>query len=255
MPKTTEMKCLPVFIKEISGRLVTGFASIFGVLDSYDDIVQPGAFAKTLVEQDGRVKHFWQHQYWMPPTAAIRELREVGRDELPEAVLAKYPESTGGLLVKREYLDTPRGNEILSGIESGAINEMSFMFNVINAQFVEKTIVERGKVSIRYLLELRLWETSDVTWGANAATVASKSDHGPMGVRVGYLTQEVEYHLSLMKKKSSRDPYAARLSTALEALKDALSAMPDSNDEHHVDTLRLKMQAAALRSRALELQN
>jgi hypothetical protein len=36
------------------------------------------------------------------------EVREVGRDELPEALLADYPDAQGGLLTTTQFLmDTP----------------------------------------------------------------------------------------------------------------------------------------------------
>jgi HK97 family phage prohead protease len=252
--RTTEIKALPVTIKEISGRIVTGFASVFGVLDSYDDIVHPGAFAKTLVEQNGRIKHLWQHDYWAPPTAVIRELRETGRDELPDDVKNKYPEATGGLLVKREYLDTPRGNEILSGIVSGAINEMSFMYDTIQRTW-EELLVNGQTMAVRNLFELRLWETSDVIWGANAATVASKGA-GPVGVRIDHLSHEVESLMGLLDGNKGRGLDADRLRTALEAVQAALIDEPETT-KTVVDHSRLqsKMRAVAMKMRTLELQN
>jgi hypothetical protein len=75
--------------------------------------------------------------------------------------------------VTREYLDTPRGNEILEGIKAGAISEMSFGFDTVK-QKVEKLEVGDDVVSVRRLKELRLWDTSDVNFGANSATVAMK---------------------------------------------------------------------------------
>jgi HK97 family phage prohead protease len=155
-----EIKVTPTYTKGIDGRTVTGFASIFGNVDSYGDIVDKGAFRKTIKENGRRVKHLWMHDQWEPPTAAIKEMRETGRDELPDVVQDNYPEATGGLLVTREYLDTPRGNEILEGIKAGAISEMSFGFDTVK-QKVEK-------------LEVGDDDTSDVNFGANSATVAMK---------------------------------------------------------------------------------
>jgi len=249
--KTTEMKALPVFVKEINGRTVTGYASVFGVLDSYDDIVHPGAFAKTIQEQAGRVKHLWQHDTWSPPIAVIKELREAGRDELPAEVLEKYPESTGGLLVVREYLNTERANEVFEGIKSGAITEMSFMYNTIRSDYEEREINGQNTY-VRNLLELRLWETSDVNWGANEATVASKD--GPLGARIGHLIQEAEGLKNLINKKS-RGLDAARLKDAIEMLKTALDTEPDGQEPNHSDDVQTRKQAAELRFRHLNLQN
>lgn len=40
---------------------VTGFASTYGDLDSYRDIVMPGAFTKTLNERKDRIPFLWEH--------------------------------------------------------------------------------------------------------------------------------------------------------------------------------------------------
>lgn len=167
-----EYKSMEMFTKQIEDRTVTGFASIFGNIDSYGDIVHNGAFKKTIQENGDRVRHLWMHDLWSPPTAAIKELREVGKRDLPKELKEKYPQATGGLLVIREYLDTPRGNEILSGIKSDAIREMSFGYDTVKWEIEES---DDGKDYIRHLKELRLWDTSDVNFGANQATVASKT--------------------------------------------------------------------------------
>lgn len=168
-----EYKALETYSKLMDDdRTVIGYASIFGNVDSYGDRVMPGAFKKTIKERTARVKHLWMHDPFSPPTAAIKSLREVGRDELPDVVLKAYPDATGGLEVTREYLNTPRGNEILEGIKAGAIAEMSFGFDVMKW---DNEDVKDGPGTVRNLKELRLWDTSDVTWGANAATVAAKT--------------------------------------------------------------------------------
>ena len=160
-------------IKEVDGRVVTGFASIFGNIDSYGDRMVKGSFKKTINEGMDHIRHLWQHKFSDPPIATIKELTEVSRGQLTDSIKEKYPEATGGLLVSREYLDTPRGEEILQGITKGAIKEMSFGFDPIKFDFEE----EKGSKPqlIRNLREVRLWDISDVNWGANPATVAAKS--------------------------------------------------------------------------------
>lgn len=161
-------------IKSIDGRLVSGFAAVFGNVDAYNDVIHAGAFKKTIQENAKRFRHLWMHDPFNPPTAAIREIREAKRRELPEEVQENYPEATGGLLVTREYLDTPRGNEILEGIKAGAINEMSFAYDPLKFKFETPDDGPYKGMLIRHLEEMRLWDTSDVTWGANEATVAAK---------------------------------------------------------------------------------
>jgi HK97 family phage prohead protease len=169
-----EFKNLPYFaIKaEAGSRIRKGIAAVFGNVDSFGDRIQKGAFKKTITEGKSRAKHLWNHDFSQPPIAAILELKEIEREDLPAEVLAYAPEATGGLLVVREYLDTERGNEVLAGLDAGAITEMSFGFDVMAEELKEETI-DGEKKSIRELKELRLYDTSDVLWGMNSATVAT----------------------------------------------------------------------------------
>lgn len=170
-----ERKAQPSYTKDISGRKVSGIASVFGNLDSYDDVVWPGAFAKTLQERGNRIIHLWQHDMASPPIAKIVSLQEVGRDALPDEVLRRSPEALGGLEVVREYLQTPRADEVLSNLTAGVPLEMSFAFDAVRYDFQELEGAKYEWERQRNLRELRLWETSDVNWGANSATVASKT--------------------------------------------------------------------------------
>jgi len=165
-----EYKSIISQTKEIEGRSVSGFAAIFGNIDLGDDRILNGAFKKTIKEGMDHIRHLWMHDSSAPPVAVIKELKEVSQSKLPDIIKEKYPEATGGLLVDREYLDTPRGEEILQGITTGAIKEMSFGYAPIKFDFEEI----KGKL-VRNLREVRLWDTSDVNWGMNPATVAAKS--------------------------------------------------------------------------------
>lgn len=169
-----EQKLCPIFTKTIEDRTVTGFAAVMGNIDSGGDRITNGAFKKTLLENASRVKHLWMHEGWRAPIAVIKELREVDTSDIPAQTLANYPDVTGALLVKREYLDTDRGNEILAGIKAGAIDNMSIGYDPVKFDF-ETLEVIAGKVQVRNLRELRLWDTSDVNWGMNDATLAVKA--------------------------------------------------------------------------------
>jgi HK97 family phage prohead protease len=143
-------------------------------VDNGGDLIEPGAYRKTLAERGGRLRWLWQHDAGQPPIARIVEIREAGRDELPGEVLSQFPEAQGGLLVKREYLDTPRGNEVLAGLLAGAIGEMSIGYDTIQAEYPQAMAVG-GRPVRRVLKEMRLWECSDVLWGMNAATANVKA--------------------------------------------------------------------------------
>lgn len=170
-----EYKSTITDFEETDDRAIAGFASVAGNIDGGNDRIWSGAFRKTLKENSERVQHLWQHDMMQPPTAVIVDLKEVKRIDLPPKMQDKYPQATGALLVVRRYLDTPRGDEVLTGIKSGAIKEMSIGYDPIKFDFEELTpgseTNERMSI-VRNLRELRLWDTSDVNWGMNALTQA-----------------------------------------------------------------------------------
>ncbi len=191
-----EQKAGPTYVKEIDGRTVIGIAAVFGNVDAQNDRIHKGAFKKTIAENGKRVRHLWQHNFSQPPVAAINELQEVPKGQLPKEVRQEFPEAKGGLLVSRTYLDTPRGDEVLAGISSTppAITEMSFAYDPVKFDFDEED--EKGGL-VRNLRELRLWDTSDVNWGANAATSAVKGfvpfrDTGKADEKVSWLDPDLE---------------------------------------------------------------
>lgn len=170
-----EYKTVDTKVVGIDDRTVIGISSVLGVIDAGNDLLFKGAFVKTINDRGDRVKHLWQHDFSMPPVAAIQELKEVGRMELPEDMKKKYPQAKGGLLVKRTYLDTERGNEILAGLKSSpaAITEMSFGYDAVKYDYETLKTEDDGEILVRNLREVRLWDTSDVNWGMNEATVAN----------------------------------------------------------------------------------
>jgi len=177
-----EIKVLPSFTtkKDLAGRAATGIFAVHGHLDYVGDVSHPGSMAKSIAERlpKGSIKYFWAHnmeQGGGPPIAVVQDVREITRDQLPDAVLQMAPDATGGVEVTRKYLQTVRGEEILQGIAEGAITEQSYGYDPIRYDFEDRdSISGGGKRRVRHLRELRLWEISDVNWGANDATLAAK---------------------------------------------------------------------------------
>lgn len=125
----------------------TGYAATFTKRpDSYGDIIEPGAFAKTLKESAKRVKILWNHDIKEP----IGKPLELTEDE-------------NGLLVKGKLsLGVQRAREILSLMKDGVVTEMSFGYD---------TIKDSWQDGVRHLQEVRLWDTSPVTFAANPSAV------------------------------------------------------------------------------------
>lgn len=124
----------------VEGRTVSGYASVFGNRDKVGDIVQAGAFAKTLKERGKRVKVFYNHMY-------------------PIGMPVKIAEDEKGLYTESVLSKTARADEILELIKDGVIDEMSFAYEVID----HKPMQNGGRI----LKELKLFEYGFVDFGAN----------------------------------------------------------------------------------------
>jgi phage head maturation protease len=169
-----EHKTTAAATKSIEDRTVIGIAAVHGVIDSGQDRSHPGSFSDIKVNGRNRVRFLWQHNSNEPPIAAINYIREVSRDQLPEKILGLAPEATGGVEVSRSYLNTQRGSEVLEGIKAGAIEEMSYAYEVASYSVTE----EEDKAPVRELLALRIFDLSDVSWGMNPYTLGSKAWSG-----------------------------------------------------------------------------
>lgn len=125
--------------------IVTLYASAFGNVDSVGDIVMPGAFTKTITEGKNRIMHLWQHDSYEP----------IGR---PQSLI----EDSKGLLVE-SFITTAKNGDYRKLYAEGIINEHSIGYSVIK----EESDHQKG---VNYLKELKLYEYSSVTWGANSET-------------------------------------------------------------------------------------
>lgn len=169
-----DYKTLPYFVKEldVKTRTVIGIFAVHGNVDSGGDMSINGSFEKWLNNGRSRVRFLWNHNSMNPPIASVKQLREVGRTDLPAKVLEWAPDATGGVEVTRKYYDEiPLSNWVFKGIQEGDITEMSYAYDVH-----EYTIKERedGQRPIRILNEIELYDISDVNWGMNPATAGVK---------------------------------------------------------------------------------
>lgn len=156
---------------DVESGVIEAYVNIFGIEDDswMNDIVHPGAFKKTIRERgpagSNKVRVLWMH--------SVREvigrpllLEEHGRDDLPDVVKVRYPKATGGLFAKTQLvLGVQRAREAFELYRNGAMDEWSIGFEPIEEKFEEV-----DKRTIRHLKEIKLWEYSPVTWGANPAT-------------------------------------------------------------------------------------
>lgn len=133
--------------------LVTGYGSVFGVKDSYGDIVAPGAFAASLAD--------WKAKGRMPAM-----LWQHGPSE-PVGVWTEMVEDSTGLRCTGQLLLTvDRGKEAYEHLKAGTVGGLSIGFQTIERtwNYEEET---------RTLNKVTLWEVSLVTFPANDAARVS----------------------------------------------------------------------------------
>lgn len=144
---------------EDGSGIFEGYASVFGNVDSYGDKVIRGAFSKSLAKSfpnDGAgIPCYWSH-----------------RMDDPEFILGKTisaVEDEHGLKVRVSLdLDNPKAAAAYRALKAGAVNQMSFAYEVVDSHFVPEKGAKFGGVN--ELRELNIFEVSVVQIGANTAT-------------------------------------------------------------------------------------
>lgn len=122
----------------------SGYASVFGNVDDGGDIVEKGAFAKTIVEDFARIKILALHNGSWLPVGKPLELRE----------------DDHGLFIRGKISDTSMGRDIQTLLKDGVLNELSIGYDAIDYEINEET-------HVRHLKQIKLWEVSIVTWAMN----------------------------------------------------------------------------------------
>ena len=134
---------VPFEVKAVSDDgLFSGYGSVFGVLDSYKEVVAPGAFAESL---QGRMPALlWQH-----------------RAGEPIGVYTAVREDAVGLYVEGKLaLKTARGAEAYELLKMRALSGLS-------SGFVTREDSYDKVAGVRTLQKVDLWEVSLVTMPAN----------------------------------------------------------------------------------------
>ena len=130
---------------DIKSRIVTGYLSAFGNVDSDNDIIVKGAFSKSINERFNDIFYLQQHD-WTRPLGKFTKLEE---DEK-------------GLYFEGEIINTSFGEDQLKLYEAGIVKEHSIGFITIKS--------EKGSNNARIIKEVKLYEGSAVTLGANSNT-------------------------------------------------------------------------------------
>ena len=144
-----KIKDFDLSVKAVSDDgFFSGYGSVFGVVDSYNEIVAPGAFAESVADRKARnraIPILWQH-----------------RTERPLGVYSKVEEDSKGLYVEGQLLtkDVGLAREAHALMKAGAVSGLSIGYWTRESSYDEKT-------GIRTLTKLDLEEVSIVTMPAN----------------------------------------------------------------------------------------
>ena len=148
-------KDIPAEVKDVDVKrgIVEGYFSTWDIVDAHGDEIAKGAFRKTLQEngpgsKTPRIHHLWQHSSTHPLYRFIDE--------------GTLFEDNKGLFFRSKPSRTTYGKDVLLLYEDGVINEHSVGIQVVKS--------ERANEGHNRLMELKLWEGSTVTWGANEDT-------------------------------------------------------------------------------------
>ncbi len=140
-----------------------GCLSPYNNVDDGGDLVEPGAYAKTLQENGNTIPMLWQHDQKAP----------IGQLELEERA--------DGLYCKGQLeLDIPEAKKAYILLKAKIVKGLSIGYDAIKAQIVD---------GVRRLKEIRLWEGSVVTFPMN--TLALVTDVKSRGELKGDFNEEL----------------------------------------------------------------
>lgn len=138
--------------------VLRGHAAVFNsptnIWDMFEEQIAPGAFVAAVERDD--VRALWNHD----PSVVL------GRNR---AGTLELEEDEKGLHVVIHPPDTQAGRDALTSVARGDVTQMSFSFRAIREAWEER----EGKLPLRTLLEVELFEISPVTFPAYEATEIS----------------------------------------------------------------------------------
>ena len=193
--RKTEYKTLKFDLGEFDEEqgVFAGYAAVFGNVDSGGDIIEPGAFTKTIAEGWERVKILALHNDYDLPIGKPLELRE----------------DAHGLYIKGKISDTAVGKDVKALLRDRVLNEMSIGYDPVTFDYDKAD-------GIRHLREVKLWEVSVVTWAMNAEAVITDYKTAETAGRAMQMASDLATDLKEGRKIST---------VRLKSLKEACGTM------------------------------
>lgn len=144
-----EIKDFTGSVKDVDtkGRVITGYLSSFGNKDHDGDIIMEGAYTKSIAERKNQIFFLNQHN-WKQPLTKFNVLQE---------------DEKGLYFESMPLPETSYGNDVMKLYDAGVLKEHSVGFITVKSDF-------KKEEDTRYIKEIKLYEGSVVTLGANSNT-------------------------------------------------------------------------------------
>lgn len=208
-------------IKEVkvdrADRIVEGYFASFDTLDSDDDIIRKGSFARS-IEAHGpasvgnrRIAHLAFHDL----TRMIGDIRKLEEDDI-------------GLYFMSALGRDTEGNNALMRYEDGIIREHSIGFNYLEdgLEFVEGN-EEKGTKGYWNITDVKLWEGSYVTFGSNENTpnLSAIKSQADLNNELEKINERMDDFIRAVKNKGYCKQYHNMHEFELEKLKSRYNAL------------------------------
>ena len=189
-----EYKNFTAEIKDIDAKsmMVTGYWSKFGNVDYDDDIIASGAATKTIAERGpmGSNEIFFLNQHnWSQPH---------GKPSVLEA-------QEKGIYFESKVAPTSYGRDAIILYQEGIVVQHSIGFSTVKADYDNKT-------GVRTIKEIKLYEGSNVTLGANPETPFT----GFKSLTMSEINDQISKMIKLLKDGTLTDEGFGRLEIALK---------------------------------------
>ena len=178
-----QRKRVDLALEDVSGDgRFSGYASLFGTVDLGRDIIEPGAFARSLAARGpGEVRMLYQHD----PEQPIGRWTAIREDAL-------------GLHVEGQLaLGVGRAREVHELMKSGALDGLSIGFQTVRAKSDRKS-------GVRRIVAADLWEISVVTFPMQPGARVTHVKQAPetTGAAIGRVARAIQ---SILQPRSRKD--------------------------------------------------
>lgn len=192
---------------DMSKRTVSGYFSRFNNVDSDGDMIKSGAFMKTVAEMgpngSDRIKHLKNHN----PGQMIGKLQQLNEDGQ-------------GLFFTSVMSTNSHGKDALIEYQEKMLTEHSIGFITMKD--------DNSKEDYNIISEIKLYEGSAVTWGANELTPVTSIKAIYKDMTDEELMKELDYVCKVAKIGELSDEYLSSIEIKVNQLKQIIAEKLES---------------------------